>query len=69
MFQIGSNPRYYAHYGRGHHNILTGRIQCSGQESSLLECSRNDRSITNCGSNEVAGVQCEGMVITHFNEV
>ena len=58
----GSTPLYNAHYGKGIHSIIGGPIQCSGQESSLLECDRNDKVFGQCTINEVAGIRCQGKV-------
>ncbi len=55
---LGSSPYYGNQYGIGKLNILTGNIECFGQETSLIQCSRIDHGKRKC--NEVAGVLCKG---------
>ena len=53
----------YARYGGGQGPIYLDDVQCSGNESSLLECDHNGVENHNCAHFEDAGVAC-GMCIT-----
>ena len=49
-----------AHFGQGSGSILKDHVDCSGQESSLLECpSRAGSLCTGCTHANDAGVTCE----------
>lgn len=59
-YKLGSIPYYNNQFGKGKRNMLEGNIECSGQETSLIQCSRIDQGFRNC-TEDVAGVHCEGM--------
>ena len=53
-FGVSNNPSY-----------LYGTFSCSGSEKSLMNCPRSSyNSLLNCKSNEIAGVHCEGKILT-----
>ena len=51
-----------SHYGRGSGPILFTRIECNGDEGSILECSRVLHAST-CSHADDAGVSCTGMLV------
>ena len=47
-----------AAFGRGQGPIWLDEVQCTGDESSLMECRNNGWGINNCNHDEDAGVMC-----------
>ena len=66
LLYVGS--RYYHNNYFGVSNspsFLYGIFSCSGSEKSLTNCPRSSyNSLLNCKSNEIAGVHCEGKILT-----
>ena len=48
-----------AGFGEGTGTIVLDDVNCSGNESSILECSNRGLGVHNCGHAEDAGVRCE----------
>lgn len=49
-----------AFFGEGQGNIWLDDVQCSGEETSILQCNHNPLGTNNCGHSEDAGVVCSG---------
>ena len=52
-------------FGGGEGNILLDNVQCSGNETNLLQCKHNEIREHNCYHSEDAGISC-GNVPLHF---
>ena len=48
-----------AAFGEGNGSILLDDVQCTGNESTLLNCTHS--SVSNCEHREDAGVKCQGI--------
>ena len=60
------HPRYWYRYVP----IWLRQIQCSGNETSLLQCSHDGfGNVGNCSYAENAGVECNGIKGTHYNNI
>ncbi len=53
-----------AYYGRGSGSVLISRVECKGDEKSILEC-EYDLHTPPCSHSEDAGVRCTGMLYIH----
>ena len=47
-----------AAFGAGKGQIWMDKVQCTGEESSLIECRNSGWGINNCNHDEDAGVMC-----------
>ena len=51
-------------------SVVIGRVECSGNESEVLQCSHvsiNHEAVTDCDPNQVGGIICQGMCIPIVN--
>ena len=68
----GSSPHTTAtEFGQGTGPILINQLQCSGDESEILNCPYSPFLLSSCSHYYDAGVVCEGMVcimiLTNWN--
>lgn len=49
-----------AYFGEGYGPIWMDEVDCSGDESSIIECSHNGFANQDCYHDEDVGVICEG---------
>ncbi len=56
----GAIALHRAFFGPGKGLILLDDVQCTGDESSLLDCSHRGIYIHNCGHQEDVGILCQG---------
>ena len=50
-----------AAFGQGSGKILLDNVECTGEESQLINCQANPIGVHNCGHGEDAGVRCLGI--------
>ena len=58
MLCSGATGQRFAAYGQGSGPILLDQVQCTGNETVLLDCPQNPIGVHNCDHNEDAGVTC-----------
>ena len=54
----GATGQRGATYGEGNGPILLDQVQCTGNETVLLDCPQNPIGVHNCFHNEDAGITC-----------
>ena len=52
-----------AFFGEGCGRIVLDNLECTGEESSLLDCSHNRVFTHNCGHQDDAGVTCKHAIM------
>ena len=58
-YQRASRTHRKAFFGEGCGRILLDNLECTGEESSLLDCTHNGVFTHNCGHQDDAGVTCK----------
>ena len=60
-----SDPKVVFTFGGGEGDILLDNVQCSGNETNLLQCKHNEIREHNCYHYKDAGISC-GNVPLHY---